>query len=342
MSSIFSAISGHLTRSLVLGTLLPVIMFVVAAVTLFSPMVPTRPPLLTPLYTLEKEWAPWAVVLTTLAITGLLYNLNTPLIRLYEGYVWKDTMLGRWRTRRYRMRVATAEQTKRRLILMRRALTEKSSPDTRRGLQAELDLVARQLSTQFPGSDLVLPTRLGNVIRSFEEYPRQQYGISAISLWPRMTAAINKDYAAMIGDAKSTMDFAVNSSFLCTLLAGGLLASMFFRRHEMLAAPSLIIGSLLTVAAFVLLAYSLYLAAIARATEWGIYVKGAFDLYRRDLLKALGYEQQPLTIREERELWQKVSRQIIFGDPVDGEPTPFKVSPSQRPSVWNWLEGLLK
>jgi hypothetical protein len=342
MSSIFAAISGHLTRSLVLGTLLPVVVFVITGVTIFSPLLPQDLPLAAPLRAVDKDWVPWVLVLITLAITGLLFNLNTPLIRLYEGYVWNESRVGRWRTRYYRQRVERATLSKTRLILMRSALSDPAMKGARAEVQSELSNVARELNT-FPGADLVLPTRFGNVIRSFEEYPRTQYGMSTITLWPRMAAGVNKEYAALIDDSKGSMDFALNCSFLCSVLAGGLFATGVLRRAALFHAPHQILPWVLTISAFVLLAYFMYLNAITRAADWGTYVKGAFDLYRRDLLKQLGYEQQPDTIAAERELWKQVSRQILFGDPLDGSPVPFKVpaSPGHKGGLLGWIDRWL-
>lgn len=342
MSSIFSAISGHLTRSLVLGTLLPVVMFVFATVTLFSPLVPLGPTLIAPLRALDQDWVPWLIVLATLALTGFLYNLNTPLIRWYEGYPWKDSSLGRLRVQRHRGRVEHNEQVKRRLILVRATLPV--GDPARSEVQQELSTVARELNAVFPGADLVLPTRLGNVIRSFEEYSRHQYGMSAIPLWPRLAAHIGKEYAALIDDSKSTMDFALNSSFLSALLAAGMLVVGLMRRDALLRTPSDVLSWLLTIGALVGIAYLMYLAALSRAADWGVHVKGAFDLYRRDLLKQLNYEQQPATIREERELWKQISRQIVFGDPVDGAAPQFKppTTPPPPGGAWAWLKQWIR
>jgi uncharacterized repeat protein (TIGR01451 family) len=65
---------------------------------------------------------------------------------------------------------------------------------------------------------------------------------------------------------------------------------------------------------FGVLAYLFYLMSIGRAGAWGATVKSAFDLYRRDLLKELGYNYVPRTIEEERDMWSSISRQLIFGD----------------------------
>ena len=47
------------------------------------------------------------------------------------------------------------------------------------------------------------------------------------------------------------------------------------------------------------------------AVEWGDLVKAVFDLYRFDLIKALGIEL-PKSREEERALWTKVSQAIVY------------------------------
>ncbi len=69
--------------------------------------------------------------------------------------------------------------------------------------------------------------------------------------------------------------------------------------------------------------YLSYVGAINRAVAWGDQVKGVFDLYRWDLLKQLGYEQKPIDRSSERELWTEISKQIFYGDPIDGKPWPY-------------------
>ncbi|ABE30550.1 hypothetical protein DR64_116 [Paraburkholderia xenovorans LB400] len=56
----------------------------------------------------------------------------------------------------------------------------------------------------------VRPTRFGNTIVAFESYPLQVYGAESITFWPRLQAAIPKDFAASLTDAKSQVDLFVN------------------------------------------------------------------------------------------------------------------------------------
>jgi hypothetical protein len=71
-----------------------------------------------------------------------------------------------------------------------------------------------------------------------------------------------------------------------------------------------------------LLSFAFYHLSISRASAWGETVKAAFDLYRKDLLAQLGYELKLKTRSEEREVWDSISLQMIYGDQPDGPRTP--------------------
>jgi hypothetical protein len=209
----------------------------------------------------------------------------------------------------------------------------KKDTDVIARIVAKRDRIARRLNNDFPSRpSLIIPTRLGNVIRSFEEYPDRQYGMGAITLWPRLVAKIDKEYAIGMDDAKTSFDFMLNNSILSYLSALILLVAgfIYFPPRSIFYATgtatprALIVVWVATVFGFVLIGYLAYLGAIERASAWGGKVKGAFDLYRSDLLKQLGYSRVPATLKEERALWDAISLQLIYGDPPRGRDPQFE------------------
>lgn len=56
---------------------------------------------------------------------------------------------------------------------------------------------------------------------------------------------------------------------------------------------------LLKLVAVAAAAWSFYGLAVRQAVAWGQLVRGAFDPYRNDVLKTLGFTQQPRTLKEE-------------------------------------------
>src|SRR5258706_9103518 len=102
MNSLLSALSGGFSKSLLLSTLLPVVVFVLLALVLVLPHVPGTVAFVHWVQGLDAEWKLAAVTLAVVLLTAVLHNLNGPIIRFYEGYPWCDSWLGRWRTRVHR------------------------------------------------------------------------------------------------------------------------------------------------------------------------------------------------------------------------------------------------
>jgi uncharacterized repeat protein (TIGR01451 family) len=137
-----------------------------------------------------------------------------------------------------------------------------------------------------------------------------------------LVAKIDKDYASGMDAAKTSLDFMLNVSVLSFLSATliTILGFYYFPPSTLFYAPgpaslkALTLTWLLTVVGFVTVSYLAYLSLIGRAAAWGAMVKSAFDLYRGDLLKQLGYDRPNLTSRQERRLWDAISNQMIFGE----------------------------
>ena len=268
---------------------------------------------LQPLGTFSEEWPVLAAIFIIIVLTGLLYNLNIPIIRFFEGYPWQESYLGKWRTRLYRMKFREGQEQHKGIRTLLRSMPQ-SDPDYAAILRS-WSAADEALRKTYPNKELlILPTRLGNVIRSFERYPDVQYGMESILLWTRLVSVIDKDYSSVITDAKTSLDFMLNSSVLSAILAfAALILGLVFPQHT-LASSALLIAWIAEIVAFFILAYLFYLGAIPRAGAWGETVKSAFDLYRWDLLESLGYEQKPKTPGSERDLWKKISVQMIYGD----------------------------
>jgi len=313
MSSLISSLTGQLGRALLLSVLLPVTVFVLLALALVWPEIPPDVPFVRWAGGLDSEWKLATITLVIVLLTMLLYTLNGLIIRFYEGYPWCESFLGTWRSGVWRRRLVSKQLEWKGLWTLLR------QPETKvlAGYRDAVDYwnqVARELNTQYPDRDTkVLPTRLGNVIRSFESYPTRQYRIQAITVWPRLAACMDKDYAEQIGEVKSSFDFTLNGSFLSALLAVLILAvhlifpvGLSTLRVWPMAALEILI--------LLLVSHGFYLATISRANAWGMVVKGAFDLFRWKLLESLGYRYKPETLDEERALWDWISTRLILSD----------------------------
>jgi hypothetical protein len=241
------------------------------------------------------------VALFSVWIVGIaLMALNRTFIRTLEGYGSANPFrLLRWiQLRQFRKLVdrwvVLSEQQD-----LREASDQSTDPDW----DTEFRDIRLRLAEEFPDDeDFVLPTKFGNVIRAFEVYPRVIYGLDAIPGWPRLIGVVPAEYRSHIEEAKSILDFWIN------LWAGAIVAFLLhvvlaIMDHSMLLLWVLLSATLAAIVA----------ATLARraAAQWGALVKSAFDLFRGDLLKKLGFEQ-PRSIEAERELWQAVGHAATY------------------------------
>ena len=311
-NSALSTITGQFQRRLVLGTLTPVVLFLTAGVIFVGPLLPFWN---VGIHTLRSADTIEFIMLVflVLALTGGLYNLNTPIVRFLEGYSWLDSRIGHARLRRHLGRFDALQN--RWFVLLEYA------DQARTGLSAtEVDHFNRRfrnlgarINKDYPrqrGS--VLPTRLGNVIRSFENYSDHHYGIAGVTLWPRLLGVIDRRYADGIDEAQTGFDFMVNCAVLGGLVSLGLLLTMLlFPAYWYVPRAVLRIAALTTT--FAVVSWLAYLAAIEQAYSWGDAVKGAYDLYRRDLLRQLGYTWSPASHEEQWRVWDAILRRMIYG-----------------------------
>lgn len=316
MTNVLSTLSQHFGKSLILGTFLPTMVFVILGIIIIEPLLPSNLALITRAKRFENIDTKDLVVLSllTIVLSGVIYNLNIPIMRLYEGYPWRDSLLGKWLTRHYQNQFDNLKAREQGMRVVRDVLQSDVSNKRAAEFAARLDRISQRIVNEFPSNRTsILPTRFGNVIRSFEDYPRRQYGISAITLWPRMIAKIDKEYAATIDDSKTALDFMMHGSALSGIFAILILAVGLIYRSP-LNKESIIIW-LAEILIFATLSHLMYRGSINRAAAYGAKIKASFDLYRWELLKQLGYARTPTTVADERAFWENISRFLIYGAP---------------------------
>jgi hypothetical protein len=150
---------------------------------------------------------------------------------------------------------------------------------------------------------LVMPTKLGNVIRAFESHAACLYNIDPITAWPRLVAVLPDSYRDAIADAENNFRFVLNMSLVFAVFG---VESLWLRP----AMPSLL---LLGCACLVASALA-YLAACQSAAGWGEHVRAAFDMYRLDVLKQFGVylPPTPMTLEQERRIWGQVQNPMFY------------------------------
>jgi hypothetical protein len=133
------------------------------------------------------------------------------------------------------------------------------------------------------------PTRLGNLLRSYEQYSYRYYGMSSVFYWYRIWLVLDKDTRDEIDNQQTLADSAVFASFgfwLCGVLsiAYACLKVVTFDQPSLLvhlqsslpAAWQLLSLAILAFAA----GYGLYRASIYNHAEFGEVFKSIFDMFR--------------------------------------------------------------
>lgn len=134
----------------------------------------------------------------------------------------------------------------------------------------------RQLLQYPPDPDDILPTRLGNSLRSMEQRAGERYGYGTLDWWPRLYPHIGDRLSTAFHSSVDALDAAAN--FVHAFLFLSLLTSIAF----------IDTGRYLWVSGVcLLLAWLSYRAAVVAAGMQSVMEFVSFDLHRFDVLRAL-------------------------------------------------------
>jgi hypothetical protein len=303
-------------RDFVVGFFLPSVIFLIlnlALVTGFGLSPPVDPE-----WIAGHIWTVAAAVLTSWIFGIILLSLNRTIYRIVEGYhdpLRAMSILKRLQIRRHE-KIASSIETLKTDI-------ERTGGGAERDRKIkELIRLRFELSEAFPSQkQFILPTSLGNVIRSFESYPEQMYGIDPIAGWNRLLAVIPKEYQQLVDAEKSMTDLWVN---LCFLSLISLIEYVCFLGWHIwssagdAALVAAVAGAAPPMVWFPIAALGLaalaYGQAKSVAAEWGDMVKAAFDVF----LPALGNKMAfapPSDREQERHLWGSFSDAVLYRRP---------------------------
>jgi hypothetical protein len=298
-------------RNFVIGFFLPVAIFITVSILIINPY----PFGAQAVNLLTTDLLVGTTTLGLLSWVGgiVLLAINRDLYRLMEGYLAYNPLkifagLEKWRFHRLTRNLEKLDDEYRECVAAKKEFPTKS--------RIKRNNLMRRLAEEFPDKEeLILPTPFGNVLRSFEIYPRVMYGLDSIDAWGRLLAVIPKDYLDLIDAARAQVDFWVNLGVVFILLQIEYIGLAFITGTPLKWWVVLLFIALGTIAP---------LRAASSAREWGDFVKSAFDVYRFDLLESLGIDL-PKSREEEKVLWTKYSQAIIYRLP-DALPDLKKVS----------------
>jgi hypothetical protein len=261
------------------------------------------------------------MVSLTLMLSYTFYAFNFPLIRFLEGYKVQDSDIFRGALKRQREQfrdldvrirmLREQDQAYRSLFeeLDWDALAQEEMIDVRWKEWQEVRLdrarFEHEFDRDFPSQiGMVLPTRLGNTIAAFEDYPRTRYGMDPIVLWGRLVPLLKeKQFLEFVSQEKSVFDFLLNTCIVVAFLGLELFYLCLFLGEFVLAVLVLGLAGLFV--------WVLYNGMVIAARQWGTTVRVAFDLHRHDLCQHLGLRPAK-SFRKEVERWQAISRFFLY------------------------------
>jgi hypothetical protein len=227
-------------------------------------------------------------LLSVAASTVVVNQLTDYALPLLEGY-WP-----RWaaplRDRLTGHKQSHVQQMHTEWAALARGLATASAAERRRYL--ELD---NQLRTVPGDRTLLLPTRLGNILRAAEGQPYDRYGLESTVVWPRLWLVLPQSVRDELTGARSALNNSV-STFIWSILFCS------FSGWNALAAAAGIVVALIT-----------YFALLpARASTFGALFEAAFDLHRIDLFRALRWPL-PAVPSDDRRLGLALSEYLFRG-----------------------------
>jgi hypothetical protein len=115
-------------------------------------------------------------LLTLVASALAAERLTLPLLRLLEGY-WPAPASDRLR-RRFARRRRTARHR------LRTLAAKREQSELTAGEQGQLSTLESRPRRIPATTELTMPTRLGNLLRTAEARPREHYGLDVVVCWP--------------------------------------------------------------------------------------------------------------------------------------------------------------
>lgn len=278
-----------------------------------------------------------ALALLVIAVVGglTLSALQTPLYRVLEGYNWPAGV----RRRRIEHHRRARQLLDRRLRLAQLTRLERIGTLTPaqahdladlRGTGArpelprtslDISVIAERLRRYPVDPEQILPTRLGNAIRRFEEYGYDRYRLDIITMWYALYGVSDTQVRREVGAGRASADF-----FVCLIYGHAAVALAAIA--ALAVHPG--VGPAVAIAAAVVLSVMWYWMAVRATDEWAAAVRGLVDLGRKPLAEALGL-YLPSTLEQERAMWTLVSRRsrVQHGDWAAGL-DEFRASPDPR------------
>jgi len=250
-------------------------------------------------YAAEEQLFLGAAGLLLVFLTAILLDsFAGALLRVYEGYRPRWPRLARRRADGLRRKL------ERRRVLRTKVVAGQAAPADR----AELAHLDAELAHRPRDPGHSMPTRLGDILHTAEEYARQRYGLDPIVLWPRLYPHLSEPLREALGTAQDQLDRALRLATLAMIHGvTWSIVVVFWRQWATLwwTLPALP------------LAWLLWRAAHQAAISYAGLFRSAFDLHRFDVYESLGWPR-PASPETERARGTELTLYLLEGTGAQG------------------------
>jgi hypothetical protein len=278
-------------------------------------------------YTTETQFFYGVAGFLLVVLTALLLEaFEGAILRVYEGYwPWIQALADR--------RAAELREKRDQLRELRRKLVNGEITSKER---ARLGRLNAHLRHRPKNPERSMPTYLGDILRTAEDYPRERYGLDPIVIWPRIYPHLSETLREALGATQEHLDLALRLATL--MLLYGIVWSLVV---AFLGAWLVLTWTLPAL----LLAWLLWRSAHPAAISYAGLFRSAFDLHRGDIYEALRWPK-PRTPREEVETGERLMLYLVdHVMPDEMSYTDFEkdksdpAEPEFRSVIWSWLRG---
>ena len=275
------------------------------------------------------------LVLATIFVGLFIHPLQFGTTRLLEGYWGRTTLalgtsavrINQYRQRKRRLIDRALLHEQRLFTLTAEAIPDTPDPNevglaawrkamlddatlllqTKEGDKLIFDMMGKQealrKSSEYPDDDRIMPTLLGNALRTFEDSAGRQYGLDTILTAPHFVLVSDPRHVEYVEDGRQAMDVSIR---LCLI---SLLATTEAIALLLTDGPWLLVALVPY-----LLAYLAYRGAVSAAREYGVALSTMIDLNRFALYEAMQL-WRPTDLRSEVQQNRKM-KDLLESKPV--------------------------
>jgi hypothetical protein len=295
----FNELPGFFDRNFIVAFFLPALVFVLVSFGLMFGF--DIAPKLTAIISEDLYKGATIIGAIALIISVFLLSLNFSVLRLFEGYgKYNPLQLLKFTQKQNFFRM------KEKILRLNTARNEAEAlrnDDELAEINRQRNELYRYSAEHYPPKPTrVLSTAFGNAVRAFEEYSEEMYGSDAVVTWVRLLGVIPKDFREMTSSARAEVDMWMNFRLLSyVLIIVYLIMAFSVGGFRLIWFPI----------ATLVFSYFASFRATKAAVLWGDFIKSSYDLYLPDLRDQIRLPETE-TIEEEKQLWIKFTRQILY------------------------------